>query len=77
MEIYGNGIYASRLTKRLERWSISVDYYAVDDKYYRDSMGDNVIKISDLGKYDNSILIIGFETMIMIFFSQIKCRYYC
>ena len=62
--IYGYGIYAERIVKRLNKWSVSVDFYVIDDKYYDKSMPDNVIKISDLNKYDRSIIIIGFETLI-------------
>ena len=62
--VYGNGVYAKYIVNNLKKWSIDVDYYVVDDEYYNESADSNVIKLSSLGKYSDSILIIGFETLI-------------
>ena len=62
--IYGNGIYASYIAKCLKKWSINIDFFVVDDEYYSEKNGSNVIKFNDLGRYKESILIIGFETLI-------------
>ena len=62
--VYGNGIYAGYIERNLKKWSIDVDYYVIDDKYYNESFGSNVIKLSELTKFNDSILIIGFETLI-------------
>lgn len=61
--IYGNGIYASFLKERLQKWSIQIAYYVVDDDYYVEGKKD-LIKLSELHKYEDSILIIGFETIV-------------
>lgn len=62
--IYGNGVYAKYIVNNLKKWSIDVDFFVVDDEYYKESAEPNVIKLSCLGKYSNSFLIIGFETLI-------------
>lgn len=64
--LYGIGIYSKHLENRLNKWGIFVDYYVVDDEYY-DSERDydkNVISLHDISKYSDSILIIGFETIV-------------
>ena len=62
--VYGNGIYASYIVNNLKKWSISVDYFVIDDEYYNEKMDSNIIKLSELSRYNDSILIIGFETLI-------------
>lgn len=62
--IYGKVIYAGYIVDNLRKWSIDVDYYVVDDEYYNDKMNSQIIKISELKQYNDSILIIGFETLI-------------
>ena len=62
--VYGNGIYASRLAEALQSWSVFVDFYVVDDAYYVQSMDRNVMKLSNLDKSTDAIIIIGFETLI-------------
>lgn len=64
--IYGVGIYSNYLENRLDKWGIKIDYYVIDDEYFDDKKeyNKNVIPMSKLQKYENSILIIGFETIV-------------
>lgn len=64
--LYGIGIYSKHLEKRLNKWGVFVDYYAIDDEYYdsKRDYGKNVVPLHDISRYRDSILIIGFETIV-------------
>lgn len=63
--MYGNGIYAGFLSDRLKRIGINIDYFVIDDTYYKyQNKNESVYPTSGLCDFKDSILIIGFETIV-------------
>lgn len=64
--MFGLGIYAGFLEQRLKKWGIDIDFYVIDDTYFdpKKDYRKIVIPLSELTKYNDAILIIGFETIV-------------
>ena len=64
--LYGIGVYSEFLRKCLNKWNVEISYYVVDDKFFDSNhdYGKKVIPLSELPEYKESILIIGFETIV-------------
>lgn len=64
--LYGIGVYSDYLRRCLNKWGIEINYYVVDDKFYDSKYNyeKKVVPLSDLSKFKESILIIGFETIV-------------
>ncbi len=64
--IFGAGIYANYLEQKLKKWGVEITFCVADDEYYETTVCEDkeLIKLCDLEKQEEAMLIIGFETIV-------------